>query len=347
MFKKYLMTAQFAFVLCLAFVAAPALGEDEDPLGVGKAPPALQIAKYVKGDAPDLVKDVGCVVLVFFTLGEEKNSSLLSTLNSLQKELALKGLQVLLVAKDKPEDINKSFSKAEKNAMTIAVGADDSEATWRLWVDAAKQEKLPVGFIVSRGKIVWVGNPLDESLSTIVRKAVMGKYDPQLQKKAQPLLDAARKSLKVRNVQEAYKHFDQVIEMDPVFFVDIIVERYKATLKNETDPKVAAEWIQKSAKKSGTVAAQHEIVSAMVLDPEIEKRDLESALLIADSIAGKNPTIGLQAKAMVFAAKKDWPQAIDLQTDAWMGATVLDKPMAKQRLDEYRAAAKNQIEKKP
>ena len=175
----------------------------------------------------------------------------------------------------------------------------------------------------------------------------MGKYDPQLQKKAQPLLDAARKSLKVRNVQEAYKHFDQVCEMDPVFFVDIIVERYKATLKNETDPKIAAEWIQKSAKKSGTVAAQYEIVSAIVLDPEIEKRDLESALLIADSLAGKNPTIGLQAKAMVFAAKKDWPQAIDLQTDAWMGATVLDKPMAKQRLDEYRAAAKNQIEKKP
>ena len=115
---------------------------------------------------------------------------------------------------------------------------------------------------------------------------------------------------------------------------------YKATLKNETDPKIAAEWIQKAAKKSGTVAAQYEIVSAIVLDPEIEKRDLESALLIADSLAGKNPTIGLQAKAMVFAAKKDWPQAIDLQTDAWMGATIAEKPMAKQRLEEYREASK-------
>ena len=347
MFKKYLMSVQLVCVCALALFAAPALGDDEDPLGVGKAPPALQIVKYVRGDAPDLVKDVGCVVVVFFTLGDAKNSTMLSTLNSLHKELAVKGLQVLLVAKDKPEDISKSFSKAEKNSMTISVGADDSEATWRLWVDAAKQEKVPLGFILSRGKIVWVGNPLDETLPMIVRKAVMGKYDPQLQKKAQPMLDAARKSLKVRNLNEAYKHFDEVIELDPAFFVDVVMERYKATLKNESDPKVPAEWILKMVKKCATVSAQNEIVNAMVLDPEIEKRDLESAELIAESLAAKNPTIGLQAQAMIRAYKKDWAQAIDLQTDAWMGATILDKPMAKQRLDEYRASAKNQNEKKP
>ena len=78
-----------------------------------------------------------------------------------------------------------------------------------------------------------------------------------------------------------------------------------------------------------------------------ERAATHTAELIAESLAAKNPTIGLQAQAMIRAYKKDWAQAIDLQTDAWMGATILDKPMAKQRLDEYRASAKNQNEKKP
>ena len=175
----------------------------------------------------------------------------------------------------------------------------------------------------------------------------MGKYDPQLIKKAQPMLDAARKSLQVRNMQEAYKHFDEVIELDPAFFVDIVLERYKVSLKNESDPKVVSEWIQLTAKKCGSVTAQSEIVGAIVNDPEIQKRDLESALIIADSMISKSATLGLQSKAMIYAAKKDWTQAIDVQTDAWMGASIVDKPMAKQRLEEYREASKRTPVKSP
>ncbi|MCE9620069.1 MAG: peroxiredoxin family protein [Planctomycetes bacterium] len=333
--------------LCISSLLVSAARADDEELGVGKPPPKIQISKFVKGDAPDTGRDEGCVVVAFFVLKEEKNAGMFSALNAAQKEFGAKGLQVVAVSKEKFEDIEKSFSKAERTSMAIAVGADDSENTWRAWIDAAKLDKLPQAFIVSRGKIVWIGSPLDSSLSSILRKAVVGKYDPKLQKKAQPLLDAARKSLKVRNVQEAYKHYDEVIDLDNVFFLDVVLERYKATLKNETDPKIAADWIQKIAKKCGNVTAQGEIVSTIVLDSEIEQRDLESALIIAESMLGKNATAGLEAKAMVFAAKKDWNQAIDLQTDAWMGAPQADKPMAKQRLEEYRAAVKRQSGKTP
>jgi tetratricopeptide (TPR) repeat protein len=329
--------------VCLLLVAVGSAGAaDDDKLEVGKAPPVLQTSKFVKGEAPDMGRDAGCVLLVFFDPKDGSTSSMLSTLNGLQRDFGGKGLQVLALSKEKIEDLNKSFSKAEKTAMTISVGADDSDTTWRAWVDAAKMERLPLGFIVSRSKIVWIGNPLDASLSTIVPKAVAGKYDPKLQRKAQAQLEAARKSLKVRNVQEAYKHYDEVIELDPVFFLDVVLERYKATLKNESDPKIAAEWIQKMAKKCANVSAQGEIVATIVKDPEIEHRDLESAMAIAESMAGKNATAAMEAKAMVCAAQKKWEQAIDLQTDAWMSAPQTDKPMAKQRLDEYRAALKRQ-----
>lgn len=86
---------------------------------------------------------------------------------------------------------------------------------------------------------------------------------------------------------------------------------------------------------------------AIVNDPQIQNRDLESALMIAESMVAKSATMGLQSKAMIYAAQKKWPQAIDLQTDAWMGATIADKPMAKQRLEEYRAASKREPAKKP
>ena len=346
MIKKY-PRVLFLACVCVAFLASAfARADDDEPLGVGMSPPPVQIIKFIKGSAPDMGTDTGCVLVVFMNLDDEK-ASLTSAMNALQKEMGAKGLQILVVSKSKDEDVDKAFSKAEKAGMLFALGADDSENTWRAWVDASKKDKFPLGFIVSRGKIVWLGNPLDATLPGILRKSVVGKYDPKLLKKAQPMLEAARKSLQVGNTQEAYKHFDEAIELDPAFFSDIVLERYKATLKNETDEKVASEWILKLVKKGGGIYVQNEIVMAIVKDPEIQKRDFESALVIADSMVGKNPTIGLQAKALVCAAQKDWPQAIDLQTDAWMGAEMADKPMAKQRLEEYRAAAKIQSGKKP
>ncbi len=319
---------------------------DDDPLGVGKAPPSIQIQKFITGAAPELTGEQSCGLLVFFNLNEDK-ATLIGALNRLQKELGPKGLQVAAISKDKEEDVEKAFSNAEKKSILFALGVDDAENTWRAWVEASKLENLPLAFVVSRERIVWVGNPLDPTLPGILRKAVIGKYDPKLLKKAQPMLVAARKSLQVGNAQEAYKHFDEAIELDPAFFSDIVMERYKATLNNETNESVAAEWIQKLVKKGGGVSLQNEIVTAIVKDPEIQRRDFISALVIADSMIGKNPTLGLQAKALVCSAQKDWPQAIDLQTEAWMGADIVDKPMAKQRLEEYRATAKIQSGKKP
>ena len=346
MAQKYFSMSCVLCVCLFVFLTPLARADDETPvLGAGKPAPALQISKYLKGAAPDMNRENGCVVVVFFNLDDEKIQSLISTLNGLFKDSSAKGLQMLLVSKEKPDDISKTLNKSEINSMLFAFGADEADGTWRAWPEAAKMEKLPVAFIVCSGKIVWVGNPSDSGLPMIVRKAVVGKYDPDLQKKAQPILDAAHKSLQVRNVQEAYKHFDEVIEMDRAFFLDVIMERYKATLANEADPKVSAQWILKQSKLVST-ASQNSLVMMILKDPDIQQRDLESALAMAESIALKDSTIGLQAKASVFAAKKDWPQAIDLQTDAWMGAPQVEKAMAKQRMDEYRAASKIQSGKK-
>ena len=209
MIKKY-PRVLFLACVCLTFFASAFARADDDPLGVGMSPPPLQILKYIKGSGPDLATDTGCVMVVFMNLDDEK-ASLTSAMNALQKELGAKGLQILVISKSKEEDVDKAFSKSEKSGMLFALGVDDSENTWRAWVDASKKDKFPLGFIVSRGKIVWLGNPLDATLPGIRRKSVVGKYEPKLLKKAQPMLEAARKSLQVGNMQEAYKHFDEAI----------------------------------------------------------------------------------------------------------------------------------------
>ena len=340
MAKKNILIS-FIVCLCLFIFIVPSAHADDDTLKVGDAPPTIldSLVVYHKATKARILGSKTSVnLIVFFESDYDKKSILKSNMNSIQKEFDMKGLDVFLVCKD---DIEKTsvFTKTEVASMVFTLVHTADGEVWQKWVDAAKMETMPLGFIFNQSKILWIGNPLEESLPAILRKAVNGKYDPQLIKKAQPMLDAARKSLQVRNIQEAYKHFDEVIELDPAFFVDIILERYKLTHKNQSDPTIAAEWIQKMAKKSGSDAAQNEIVNTIVNDPEIQKRDLESALIIANSIIVKNATMGLQAKALVYAAKKDWMQAIDLQTDAWMEATVLEKPMAKQRLEEYRAAS--------
>ena len=347
MVKKYI-SISFIVCLCLCAFTVASVRADDDDLKIGDAIPTspdvfLQIETgHVKPILPTT-----CVLLVFFETGYDKKSTLISTLNGLQKNLGAKGLQVIAVCKDDIKK-NKEFTKAELASMVITLAtAVDADEGWRKWVEDSKMEIMPLAFICSQSKILGIGSPLDDSLSSVLRKAVVGKYDPQLQKQVQPMLDAARKSLQVGNMQEAYKHFDEAIDLDPPFFSDIVLERYKTTLKNESDPALAAEWIQKIAKKNSNINLRNEIVTAIVKDPQIQKRDLESALIIADSMIAKSATMGLQSKAMIYAAQKDWPQAIDLQTDAWMGATIAEKPMAKQRLEEYRAASKRTPVKSP
>jgi len=340
MVKKYI-SISFIVCLCLCTFTVASVRADDDNLKIGDAlPTSTDVFLQIETGHVKPTVQTTCVLLVFFETGYDKKSTMITALNALQKNLGAKGLQVIAVCKDDIKK-NKEFTKAELASMVITLAtAVDADEGWRKWVEDSKMEIMPLAFICSQSKILGIGSPLDDSLSSVLRKAVVGKYDPQLIKKAQPMLDAARKSLQVRNMQEAYKHFDEVIELDPAFFVDIVLERYKVSLKNESDPKVVSEWIQLTAKKCGSVTAQSEIVGAIVNDPEIQKRDLESALIIADSMISKSATLGLQSKAMIYAAKKDWTQAIDVQTDAWMGASIADKPMAKQRLEEYREASK-------
>ena len=87
MAQKYFSMSCVLCVCLFVFLTPLARADDETPvLGAGKPAPALQISKYLKGAAPDMNRENGCVVVVFFNLNDEKIQSLISTLNGLFKD---------------------------------------------------------------------------------------------------------------------------------------------------------------------------------------------------------------------------------------------------------------------
>lgn len=122
------------------------------------------------------------------------------------------------------------------------------------------------------------------------------------------------------------------------------MERYKATLANEADPKVSAQWILKQSKLVST-ASQNSLVMMILKDPDIQQRDLESALAMAESIALRFHDWPSSQGQCLCREKIGRKPLICKPTHGWAHLK-LKKAMAKQRLDEYRAASKIQSGKK-
>ena len=144
MAQKYFSMSCVLCVCLFVFLTPLARADDETPvLGAGKPAPALQISKYLKGAAPDMNRENGCVVVVFFNLDDEKIQSLISTLNGLFKDSSAKGLQMLLVSKEKPDDISKTLNKSEINSMLFAFGAGVVASTDDVLMGISAGDSLP------------------------------------------------------------------------------------------------------------------------------------------------------------------------------------------------------------
>jgi len=333
-----------AAMLMAAIVASPSLGDDSGKLVAGKMAPAFAPKGVLRGETPDLKTETGCVVLHFLVSNEAPSKKSITVLNRLNEELGPIGLQVMAVFDEDPRDV-QPFLKSGSGAPNYRVAADRDGTSRRDWVGAAEIKTLPQAFIVGRGgKILWIGSPLDSGFEACVRKAMTGRFDPAARERIDPALKAGMKCAEVRNWGEAYKHFDEAIEVDPVMALDAVAERYKTTLLREGKPEAANAWLVQTAKKryATDVMAMTDVVNLLLKDPEVKPRSPATAEeIVAASTVKTGPWI-LALKAQVASAKGDIAKAVELQTDAWMSALPIDKPGFKRALEEYRAASKRQ-----
>lgn len=332
------------FVGCLAFVLAATPCRASDKLEVGSPAPALAPKTMVKGQMPDLKAATGCVIVHFLVSTEAPSRNSVTAMNRLHKELGGNGaVQIVGIFDEEAKDVEK-FAKGS-GAPEYPIASDRDGGSRREWLGAAELKDLPQAFIVGRGgKILWIGNPLDSTFDGIVRKAMSGRYDPAAREKIDPALKAAKQCADVRNWGEAYKHFDEAIDVEPGVALDVVAERYKTTLLREGKPEAANAWLVQTTKKRFTsdLGAVSFLVNMLLTDPEVKPRNPETASQLIDLCTVKGGAAILGMRAKVASASGDVKKAVDLQTDAWMAAPPEEKAIFKRQLDEYRGAAKRQ-----
>ena len=338
-FRLSLVVALFGLLLSVH----PA-GAQVEKLRPGDAAPPLAPKTPIKGGMPDLKTETGCVVVHFLVSNEAPSRNSVKVLNRLMKELGGRGLQAVGVFDEDPRDV-ETFANSGSGAPEYAVASDRDGSSRREWLYAADFRTLPQAFIIGRGgKVLWMGSPSDSGFETSVRKAVTGRFDPPARERIEPALRSAMKCAEVRNWAEAYKHFDDAIDVDPVIALDAVAARYKTTLLGEGKADAANAWLVQTARKrfSADLAALGDLVNLLLRDPEVKPRSPETADKIVDAATAKTGPGVLALRAQVASARGDAAKAVELQTEAWMSAAPADKAAFKRSLDEYRAAAKRQ-----
>ena len=325
--------------VALAAVASPASAQDE-VLKVGSSAPALSVGEWVKGKL-DAINDPNRTYLVVFLSSKGSTArAFLDGLNGMHKAHRASGLVVAIVIDEPLADV-QSFVAGSSN-LTINVGVDKEKKTNTDWMQAAKQDSMPYGFIVRGGRILWMGRPAGAEFGGVVKDASVGRYNPQLTKSAKEKLRAGDEAVRLKNFKDAWKHYDDVIKTDPTFFGDVAIRKYKAMLTDAKDPAGARAWGEQMLvqyNRDGVTLA--EFARAIATDDAIKERDFELALRVADKFGdlGKvyAPNLALRAEINYYAG--NLAQAVELQREAWIAADEEFKPTYKADYDRYKKLA--------
>ena len=331
-FRKFLAPAIVAVASMTA--SSHALGD----LKVGSPAPDISVANWAQGGPVNLNSAGKTFVVEFWATWCGPCKRAIPHINELYQKYRSRGLVVVGIS-DEPLSKVKPFVTQMGPTMTYNVGCDDERKTSTAWMEAAGQSGIPCAFIVREGKILWIGNPLDERFDSVLITALTGRYNPELTRSAKPTLDAANAAIRVKNYKDALKHFDAVIALDPAFFGDVAVRKYKLLAVDANDPTSAKAWGEKMlevyARDAQTLG---ELALAISKDDSIKTRDFELAVRMADAagaVAPKGDAATLALRAEVLACAGKFAEAKELQYEAWMSASSSEKAEYKRLLDNY------------
>jgi thiol-disulfide isomerase/thioredoxin len=332
-----------ASALSLAIV--PVCLAQQSKLRVGDDAPALSVDEWVSGEGPGSFDADRVYVVEFWATWCGPCKQSIPHLNELHEQFSGQGLTILGISDEKPEVV-KPWVQAKGSGMAYNVGIDSDKSMNQAWMEAAGQKGIPAAFVVGKtGKVVYIGHPLDPQFGKVVRLALSGRFDPIVQAKAKPILEAGRRAAKVKNWREAYRFFDDAIALDPKVMAPAAIERYKIQLTQEKNLEAAAQYgrslLQTYAEDPAFLG---DLADAIVTDPDISPRDFDLAKAAAAEMvktAGRgNPALLAKLAAVQFHTG-DVNAAIETQMEAWMGAPKAEKADFKRQLDSYRAGQKS------
>ncbi len=338
--------AMLAILLsAFALAANPAVAQD-DTLKVGSTSPAITAADWANG-SPSGASGFGqgsrTWVLHFCEANDAGSKRSATALNEAVRKFRRSGLRVVGLSTD---GLAATNTFAQKSAQ-YPVAVDNEKQTYQAFMGAAKREGTNVAFVVRKGVIIWIGSPTSPDFAPMIEKAVFGRYNPSLAKRAEPTIRAANEAIRVKNFKDAWKHFDAVLAIDATFFGDIAVRKYKALAVDAGDAAGASDWgkqmVSTYADDSHTLT---DLVDLILTDSDLKERDYalaESAAAAVVKASERGDASGMALQAQVAFAKGDFAAAKDLQFKAWQAALPEDKEAFKRQLDIYSKRAAKEV----
>jgi thiol-disulfide isomerase/thioredoxin len=335
-------------VLAVAAVVAtattPALAQ-EQTLKVGSSAPELTVGGWVQGEVTSMTDPAKTYIVEFWATWCGPCMRSIPHLNALYNRNKGAGLVIIGIS-DEPMSTVRPFVAKKGASMSYPVAIDTSEkAAGSAWMKAANQNGIPCAFVVRGGKVMWIGNPLDDTFDLVVSAVMRGRYDPELTRKASPLLAAARESLKVKNFRDAYRHYDAMIALDQRVFGEVASTKYESMLADAKDPAAARAWGDTVLTKwADDKYALVDLAQTILGSDRIQNRDFELAGRAVEQLAKLVPSsdsIALNLRARVSFAQGKFDEASEIQYQAWLAASPDEKADQKTLLDEYRKTAKS------
>jgi thiol-disulfide isomerase/thioredoxin len=266
-------------VLTALLLAAPALAEDAasttpipavatvanthsdsaepDPAAlVGKAPPPLSVAKWVKGDPLTKFEPGKVYVVDFWATWCGPCKAAIPHLTRLQKEHAGK-LEIIGVSiSERMENENDisymntvaKFVDIMGDQMDYRVAVDGPEKTiYKTWFKPTGTGGIPTAYIIDQhGNVAWTGIGSPETVSRIVNLVLEGKFDPAAEAQYQKQLEAQAKE---RAKADAAAAANGATERDKTF------PGLDAALKRD-DPSAALEIVNQAFQKNPALEIQ-------------------------------------------------------------------------------------------
>lgn len=340
-------------ICCLAMtLAASAFAQPRgrDTLSVGDQAPGLDVQTWVKGEET-AIETGNVYVIEFWATWCPPCRDSIPHLTGLQKKYADQGLVVIGISGEE-QDVVEPFVKKMGGQMDYTVAVDRRSSTNRAWMQAAGIKGIPAAFIVDQtGKIVFMGNPHPkadgEEMDRILARVMSGRYNPQLERQAKPMIQAARNQRKVRNWRMANMYYDKVIEFDDAVFAAIAIEKFEMLLMDMDDKEEAYDYARgelvndRFADDAGALVMLAEKIAS---DPEIPeaKRDMDVALEAAESAhaqMGRDDPEGMAVVASIYFQRGELDKAISLQKRAYFMAKPKHKADFSRVLEAYQSAA--------
>ena len=336
------LAAFIAITVMLSVFSTTAQAREK--LKVGSPAPASTFAgaQLISGTAPPSSFQKGKTYVVeFWATWCGPCLKSIPHLNDLSKQLKRSGVQFMGISDESASKVS-AFVKKKGDGMSYTVISDSKKGYNSAYMKAAGARGIPTAFIVGpNGKIAFIGHPMSDEFEQVLLECSGGKYDPELMKSAQPMLDGADRSIATRDWNQAHRQLDKVLELDSWVFSDVMIQKYKLMLNEQNDPDMADAYLRKQvnvyADKPDVLT---DIVILMINDPDVPKGNMDIAKEAVSRVAmaqGEDDPQVLELIALVSYHQGDINGAVDKQFKAWMAAEADYKPEMKRVLDKYKA----------